>query len=158
MNKILLHALFLLALFGPLCAYADPELKGVWRSDHDLTMAFLRKNVKMPPKTEEFLDQLMGHLTLTITADKMVSTMPDLDVKSGDKIHHMEGFRFESAYKIVYSSQNVIVETDTEPFTGKQTVTILNFVEPDVMWMYTGGADKSFPEMHLREYFRRVHP
>ncbi len=110
----------------------------------------------MSPRKEAFLDQLMGHLTLTITADKMISTMPALDVKSGDKVHHMEGFRFESAYKIVYSSQNVIVETDTEPVTGKQTVTILNFIGPDVMWIYVGGADKSFPDMHLREYFRRI--
>ncbi len=158
MNKILLPALFLLALFGPLCAYADPELKGVWRSDHDLTMDFQRKKVNMSPRQEAFLDQLMGHLTLTITADKVIATMPERDIKLGDKVQHYEAYTYETPYKIIYSGKNVIVETETEHFTGNQTVTIINFVEPDVMWVYVGGVDKAAPDAHFREYFRRVHP
>jgi hypothetical protein len=47
---------------------AEPNLIGQWKSDADLTMRFNSSRSALEPNTELFLSQIMGHLTLTITA------------------------------------------------------------------------------------------
>ncbi len=51
----------------------------------------------------------------------------------------------------------MIVVSGKDPVAGRPTVTTYNFDGPDIMWIYTGGADKAAPDSHFREYFRRIH-
>jgi len=139
-------------------AWADPKLEGKWQSDHDLTMAFLRENVKLQDKTVAFLDQLMGHLSLSFGKQQVVAEMPVLSVKMGDSLHRLDGYHWQSAYRVVYRNAHAVVAVSREQGSGNEVAVKYNFVSPDVMWIYVGGTDKMFPDLHYREYYRRVRP
>lgn len=68
----------------------------------------------------------------------------------------MTGLKEESPYTVLFSSENLIVLKSVDPVTRKPMVSVYNFDGPDLMWVYTGGADKALPDFHSREYFRRV--
>ncbi|MBL8248632.1 MAG: hypothetical protein JNK95_09775 [Candidatus Competibacter sp.] len=137
-------------------AIADPTLIGKWRSDQELTMRFIKDNVKLQDKISDFIGDMMGRLTLTFTHDKVHSSLQDYDVIVEGKKHRMVGFNEHAPYTILYSSNRIIVTSGREPVTGNVVVTKYNFDSPDVMWIYTGGADSVLPNSHYREYFRRV--
>ncbi|MBK8583471.1 MAG: hypothetical protein IPL86_17170 [Flavobacteriales bacterium] len=135
---------------------AAPELVGKWKSDRELSIAFIHDHVKLQPKTEKFIEDIMGRLTLTFTKTKLISLLSDFDVVIEGKTHRMEGFMSSSPYTVVYSSENVVAVSAVEPVTNKATVTIYSFVDQNTFWVYTGGSDKALPDSHYREYFRRV--
>lgn len=137
-------------------AFSDPMLLGEWRSDRALTMRFIRQNVKIEEKTDKFLDEMMGRLTMKVTKDQVQSILPSWDIQIGNKMHHMVGFNETHPYTIISSNDNVVVVSSVEPVTGKASITIYNFDAPDTMWIYTGGADKALPNSHYREYFVRL--
>jgi hypothetical protein len=149
--------IFLVLIAGCMESSTPPNpLLGVWKSDHDLTMEFIRKNVRMEDKAERFLDSLMGHMTLTFSESQMKLVFPDIEVvlPSGTKL--TPGFTKSSEYKVIYSSSQVVVISSTDPKDGKASVTTYNFVIDSLMWAYSGGADPSVPDIHIREFFRRV--
>jgi hypothetical protein len=137
-------------------ASADPTLVGEWRSDRELTMNFIERNVKLEEKTYKFLSDMMGRLTLTFTRDRVRSVLPDWDTSIEGRARQMVGFGDEAPYRVLYANERVIVISGAEPVTHQETVTTFNFDGPDTMWIYTGGSDKALPQSHYREYFRRV--
>ena len=152
--KKILTTVFLLSLGAP--ASAAPSLVGKWQSDRELTMSFIKEHVRLEDKTYTFLNDIMGQLTLTFSRDKVSSSLPDSDVTIAGKVHHMVGFNEQAPYAVIYASDRVVVTSGVEPVTHTAVVTTYNFDSPDVMWIYTGGADNALPNSHYREYFRRV--
>lgn len=153
MNKSLASVL-LITLSAPVLA--DPSLIGIWQSDEKLTMRFINDHVKLQDNTRKFLGDIMGRLTITFTQGMVNSSLPDYDVFVDGKKHHMAGFNEDSPYTVLYSTSRVVVASGRELFTGNTVVTTYNFDSPDIMWIYTGGADKNLPDSHYREYFRRL--
>ena len=146
----------LMSILVTVVVQANPSLVGTWMSSHDLTMAFADKHAKLEERTERFLDQIMGHLTLRFDDKYVASEMPDWDVEISGKWRHMTGFRETTEYKILFSNDNVIVVKGRQQVTGKEVVTVYNFVDKDTMWVYQDSADKNIPDLNIREYFVRV--
>lgn len=152
--KKYLASVLLIILSMPVLA--DPSLIGIWQSDEKLTMRFINDHVKLQDNTRKFLGDIMGRLTITFTQGMVNSSTPDHDVFIDGKKHHMEGFNEDTPYTVLYSTSRVVVIAGRESFTGNIVVTTYNFDSPDIMWIYTGGADKYLPDSHYREYFRRL--
>lgn len=136
---------------------AGPVFVGEWKSDRELTMQFVRERVRAEEKTYRFSEELYGRMTMSIGEDRIRYLLPDFDVEVEGKPFRMTGFDETLPYRIIHESEKVIVAVGTEPVTGNETITIYNFIGRDLMWIYTGGADKALPESHDREYFRRIH-
>lgn len=135
---------------------AEPNLVGQWKSDADLTMRFNSSRSKLEPKTELFLSQIMGHLTLTFTEDTIAFDMPNVDTQTAEgKKSQLVGFRETHPYRVLGATADSIAVQSVEPVTGKDTITVYNFVGPDTMWVYSGGTE-NVPSSHLREYFVRI--
>lgn len=120
-------------------------------------MGFIHDNVKMQAKTERFLGSLMGHMTLTFTETTITSDLPDLVAMVNGKDTPFKGSHYTTTYKILHQSEKTIVISSVAEFTEKLEVTTFNFETPDIMWVYTGGTENALPDLHTREYFRRVH-
>ena len=148
-------ALLLMAALAT-SANADPDLVGQWKSDSELSMRFNNERAKLDSKTALFLSQLMGHLTLTFTADAMTSELPDLETKTQEgRKRPLTGFRETHPYRVLgVASDSVAIKT-AALVTGKDTIVVYNFIGPDMLWVYAGGEDNS-QSLHLREYFVRV--
>ena len=137
-------------------AQASPSLVGTWISSHDLTMAFAHKHAKLEERTERFLDQIMGRLTLRFDGRHVTSEMPDWDAHLGNGSPHLEGFRETNDYEILFTGDHVAVVKTKQKATGKEVVTIYNFIDKDTIWVYQDGADKITPDLNIREYFVRI--
>lgn len=118
-------------------------------------MAFIEANARLEPKTLDFYRSITGRLRLTFTEASVHSVLPDHHVIISGQEHHMVGFDEAHPYSVLREYSNVIVIETVAPVTGTTEVVVFNFDGPDVMWVYSGGADKAFPESHLREYFVR---
>ena len=153
--KFLLAALMLVSMNAS--APPTASLVGEWRSDRIRTMNYLRQHVKLEKRTDHFLEQMMGRLTITFSTDRVKSVMPAYDATINGKSHHMTGFESDNTYRVLYSGPRVVVVSSLQPVTNTLAVTTYNFDGPDVIWIYTGGADQVLPDSHYREYFRRVH-
>jgi hypothetical protein len=153
MKKLVVFCMFSFLSFG---VVASPSLLGQWKSDRDLSISFIHENVKLQPKTEKFIGDIMGRLTLNFTDTEVTSLLPDFNVVIEGKTHEMKGFVSSSSYTVLYSSPKVVAVSSEEPVTGNTVVTIYNFVDRNTFWVYTGGSDKALPDSHYREYFRRV--
>ena len=147
---------FILLFFSVDSIAANSSLIGEWRSDRELTMSFIKKNLKLEAKREKFLEDIMGRLSITFDKHNVISVLPDHEVIIEGKKYNMAGFTEKSIYTIIASNKNVVVVSEKENVSGKQVFTSYNFVSADVMWVYTGGADRTLPDSHYREYFRRV--
>lgn len=146
----------LMSISVTVAVQANPSLVGTWVSSHDLTMAFADKHAKLEERTERFLDQIMGRLILRFDGKCVASEMPDWYVEIGGERRHMTGFRETAEYKILFSNDNVIVVKGRQPVTGKEVVTVYNFIDKDTMWVYQDSADKNIRDLNIREYFVRV--
>lgn len=153
MKNIFLGVVF---IFFSTAVSAAPPLIGKWQSDRERTMSFIKQNMRLEKKTFKFLAEMMGRLSLTFTSDRLSVSIPNWDVEINGKIHHMTGLEDESPYSVLFSNENLIVLKSVDPVTRKPMVSVYNFDGPDLMWVYTGGADKALPDFHSREYFRRV--
>lgn len=89
MKKLLLA---LAMVVGTTTAYAGPSLVGTWKSNRDLTMSYARSNARLEPRSDHFLDQLMGHLILRFEGARVSYKLPDLDVDINGERHQMAGF------------------------------------------------------------------
>ena len=139
-----------------IAASASPSLIGTWTSSRELSMAFARDHARLEPRTEKFLNQMMGRLTVRFDADRIAYDLPDWDVEVEGVGHRMVGFREAHPYKILFVNDTSVVVQGAQPVTGKQVVTVYNFVDDNTMWIYCGSPDKGLPDMNIREYFVRV--
>jgi hypothetical protein len=146
----------LCALFLCAGASAAPPLAGKWQSSRDLSMAFIESNVRLKEKTESFLRQLTGYMTLDFDAEHVTLDMPDITVKIGEKDYPMTGFREKNRYKVLFTGDTKIVIQVKELFSPQETVMTYHFVDDDTMWIYLGDSSPALPDVHIREYFVRV--
>lgn len=135
------------------CEY---DLTGTWKSDGAMSMAFARENSKLQPKTGAFLHALLGHMTLTFRRGAVHVEMPDIEVPVAGKPKPFAGFSENSPYEVLLCNKSVIVWKSRRPFDGEVAATTFNFVDRGTVWVYPGGTDPKVPDLHIREYFRRV--
>ncbi|GHT92318.1 hypothetical protein FACS1894116_02300 [Betaproteobacteria bacterium] len=153
----LLVATLLLAALHHSAALAAPTLNGTWKSSRELTMAFLRNNVRLQPRSEHFLEQLMGHLTVHFDGQNITHEMPDLEIEINNVKRPFKGLREQNTYKVLFTNATTVAIQSRELFTQNEYVQIYHFVDDDTVWIYVGdseAASRFFP--HLREYFIRV--
>jgi hypothetical protein len=147
----------ILAAMAVACgADACPNLKGAWISDHDLAMTFAKKHTKLEDRTEHFLDQMLGRLTMRFDADSVVYSLPDYDAEVAGKRYHMTGFHESSSYQVLFCDSRVVAVKGKQPVTGKEVITVYNFVDDDTMWVYQDSADNGLADLNIREYFARI--
>jgi hypothetical protein len=151
---------YLLALalsIFPLChaSACDRYLTGTWKSDKDMSMAFIRDNSKIQAKTDAFLDALLGKMTLTFTGSELHLIMPDTKVPISGELRPFAGFEEKKPYKVLFCSSAMIVWSAKRSFGKDEEATTFNFEGPDLVWVYTGSSAPGAPDMHTREYFRR---
>jgi hypothetical protein len=98
----------------------------------------------------------MGHLTITFTVSTIALEMPNVETRTSEgQKSQLAGFRETHRYRVLGTTADAVAIKSVEPVTGKNAITVYNFVDPDTMWVYTGGVD-SATSTHLREYFVRV--
>lgn len=153
MKKLLAALVMIVAAAA---AQASPSIEGTWMSNHDLTMAFVRNHAKLEPRTEQFLEQMMGRLTMRFDGSQVAYNLPDWEADIVGKQYHLTGFRETSPYQILFSNDSEVVVKGRQPVTGKEIVTVYNFIDDNTMWVYQGSADKGAPDLNIREYFVRI--
>ena len=156
----LMKTLLLLALTAIFTARSvqscEHDLSGTWKSDSDASMSFNRANSKLQPKTDAFLAALLGHMTLTFTRTELHEVMPDIEVPVSGKSRPFAGGDHRKAYKIVFCDASMVVWSAKRSYGEGEEATTFNFVDPDTFWVYTGTTEPKLPDLHAREYFRRV--
>ncbi|SFU29808.1 hypothetical protein SAMN05216350_101180 [Polaromonas sp. YR568] len=121
-------------------------------------MRFNSERSKLENKTTLFLSQLMGHLTITFTAKAVTFDMPTIETETSEsRKSPLVGSRETHPYRVLGATSDAVAVKSVEPVTGRDAITVYNFVGPDTMWVYSGGTE-STPSSHLREYFVRVKP
>ena len=143
------------ASFGTSVHSVACPLEGSWRSDRELSMSFIANHSRLEKKTEIFLAEILGHLETRFEKGVASLEMPDLRLMREGEEKLFEGFQEQSEYELLYCTEKVAVAMGKEAVTGKPLVTTYNFPEPNIMWVYIGNEDSAFPNLHIREYFRR---
>jgi hypothetical protein len=143
--------------FLPLCqaCACDRDLTGTWKSDKDMSMAFIRETTKLQPKTGAFLEALLGNMTLTFTDAEVRLAMPDTKVPVAGELRPFAGFKEQKPYTVLFCSTAMIVWSAKRSFSNEEEATTFNFDGPDTIWVYTGSTAPGAPDLHTREYFRR---
>ncbi|NZA26827.1 hypothetical protein H0E84_10565 [Luteimonas sp. SJ-92] len=142
---------------APTVAVACPQdLTGTWKSDREASVAFARGNAKLEPRTEEFLAALLGHMTLSFDDGELHIAMPDVEVPIAGERTMFAGFEEHKPYEILFCSRFAVVWSAKRPFGTELAATTFNFIDDDTFWIYAGGTDPAVPDLHTREYFRRV--
>jgi hypothetical protein len=143
-----------LLLFFSLQAFGCPDLKGEWKSNHELTMAYTKSYAKMPKHTYEFLNQIMGTQSVIYTKDEI--TLKDIEkrkIKIKGEIHDWHGGNETAKYANLGCIDNFISLRYTVYDTD--FISLLNFVDNDTYWVYTGSPLVG-DALNTREYFKRV--
>lgn len=114
-----------------------------------------RKHARLEGKTEQFLDQLMGHMVLTFKPGLMTSDMPAIEIRAASgKLTKSMPFVTREAYTVLGKTDTQVVLSSIHPVSKRPFMTVYNFESKDVMWVY--AADPLMPDLHLREYFVRL--
>ncbi|MEO8020849.1 hypothetical protein [Polaromonas sp.] len=152
-EKISVGLLVFVALSG--AALAAPDLVGEWKSDAARSTAFNDAHAKLQPQTARFLSQLMGHMTLKITASTFTFDIPDVRTETAEgKKSLLQGFRESQSYQLLGTTDKTVAIKHVAPKSSSPRIAVYNFESPDVMWMYVDNADDA-GMTHVREYFFR---
>ena len=149
---------FILAACTIFSVGAQPNIIGRWKSDAERTMNFNSAHAKLSEKKHHFLSQILGHLTVTFTENEVHLEMPSLEVTAANgKRNIFVGFKETNPYQVLgYSSKSIAILSPQPVTGGPKVITVYNFENSNIMWIYLAGADKDFPDEHLREYFVRI--
>lgn len=154
--KATLPSVLAILLFADCALACERDLSGVWKSDADASMSFNRANAKLQSKTDAFLAALLGHLTLTFAGHELHEVMPDIEVPVAGQSKPFSGSDKRKPYKILFCSASMIVWSAKRSFAEGEEATTFNFVDADTFWVYAGSTEPGLPDLHTREYFRRV--
>lgn len=119
-------------------------------------MAFVKTHAKLPPKTEAFLQALVGHMTVTFGKSEVHLSMPDIEVPVSGQQRPFAGFEQRKPYKVLFCNESEVVWSAKRSFHSGDEATTYNFVGPDRFWVYLGSNESGVPDLHAREYFHRV--
>lgn len=150
-----LITILLLAFFSSVCV-SEPALVGTWKSDKDRTLDFIKSYAKVNDNTEEFLSQVMGHLTLRFDGKTVHLRTPDQTLSISGESHDWEGMDETTEYNVVFRNENTVAITSYDKLIKKETIAVYHFIDQDLMWVYVSGFDAGLSDMHYREYFKRV--
>ena len=148
-------AIVIFALPG-LASACDLKIEGKWRSEKAETMRFNREYARLQPKADSFLDALMGNMTLEFGDGEIQLRMPDLNVPVNGSPVAFAGFEERKPYTLLLCNDLGVVISSPETGSGRMLATTYYFVGPDLFWVYAGSNDPKMPDLHIREYFRRV--
>jgi len=146
----------ILTVTGGNASACERSLAGTWKSDRQATMAFVRENAKLQSKTEDFLQALVGHMTLTFRKNELHLVMPDIEVPVSGEKRPFAGFEERKPYKMLFCSASMIVFSTKGSFSDSHEATTFNFVGPDTVWVYMGTTRSGVPDINAREYFQRI--
>jgi hypothetical protein len=150
-------AMFFTALgFSPQPMACDISLIGTWQSDAAATMSYNRANAKLEERQDSFLASLMGKVTLEFTDKQLHLRMPDTQVDVKGELKAFAGFEERNPYKILFCNERMVVVETAEAVTDESSVTTYFFVGTDAMWIYAGTNSPKIPDLHIREYFKRI--
>jgi hypothetical protein len=153
MKPILL--LLIAAFLSPTLQACENSLIGTWQSDADRTRSFNRSHARLEERQEKFLASLMGKLTLEFTLEELHLRMPDTQVRVQGELKAFAGFEERKPYKVLFCSPRMAVIHVADP-EMEDRVTTYFFVGHDAMWTYGGTNSPNIPDLHIREYFKRV--
>jgi hypothetical protein len=145
-----------MAFFVNLAEGCERDLSGTWKSDSDASMVFNRANAKLQPKTDAFLASLLGHMTLTFTNEELHEVMPDIEVPVSGNLRPFAGADTRKPYSILFCNASMIIWSAKQSFGEGDEATTFNFIDAETFWIYTGSSKPKLPDLHAREYFRRV--
>ena len=151
--KTLLLALTLAA--SATATKAEPRLLGTWRSDREASLAFAARHPGLPETTHQFLEQLLGHLTLSFTPGYVTSHLPDMPVKAPTgAASQLAGFSERHPYRMLNTTATQVNISTVEPVSRLPRVMDFHFDTADTMWVELPSPP--MPVGGLREYFVRV--
>lgn len=154
MKKVLVS---LVIAFSSVDATACPHaLVGRWKSDKAASMDFARSHSRFEPKTEAFLGALMGHMVITFDEHEIKFSMPDIKVPVAGEPKPFKGHEEREPYQVLFCNAFSVVISAKRPFGRDQEATTLQFVDENNFWIYTGGTSPTVPDLHTREFFRRL--
>jgi hypothetical protein len=151
-----LCAVLLAAVIAQGALACPHDLRGTWKSDRELSLAFARDNARLQPKTEAFLASLYGHMTLTFGRRELHVAMPDIEVPVSGESKPFAGFEHRAPYKVLFCNSTTVAWSSTVPFAREPKATTALFLDANTFWVYSGTTDPKVPDLHSREYFRRI--
>ena len=119
-------------------------------------MAFVRENARLQRKSEDFLQAIVGHMTLTFHKSELHLFTPDIEVPVSGEKRPFAGFEERKPYKVLFCSESMIVFSTKRSFNNAYEATTFNFIGPDTVWVYMGTTNLGVPDINAREYFQRV--
>jgi hypothetical protein len=134
----------------------ERSLVGTWKSDAETSMRFNRVRAKLSPAEDDFLVTLMGKMTKEFDGDTVRLRMPAVDMRVGDAMRRSDAFEESATYDVLLCDSRKIVIRTKDDKTGVVHVGTYHIVDKDLMWAYGGNTDPEVPDLHIREYFRRV--
>jgi len=153
--KSLLSFVILVAIQSSAFA-CERSLVGTWKSDGQATMAFVKEHSKIQQKTEDFLQAMVGHMTLTFSESELHLVMPNIHVPVAGHLRPFAGSEERKPYKVLFCNESMVVWSAKRSFGTTDTATTFNFVGPNTVWVYTGSTEPGMPDLHAREYFQRI--
>jgi len=137
---------------------SDTVLIGVWRYDHDGTMAWMKRHAQMKKEEEAMLNALAGHLTLTFTKNSVLVDRTAYEVTVDDNVKHIEAKQHTDPYTVMSASPQVVSMTMQAQDTFSDFTVDFHFDGRDVMWISV--ADQKLTgvdDANARIYYKRVH-
>jgi hypothetical protein len=134
----------------------ERSLVGTWKSDGEQSMSFNRARSKLSAAEDAFLVTLMGKMTKEYDGDTVRLRMPSVDMRVGDAMRRSDSFEEIATYDVLSCDSRKIVIQTKDDKTGVVHVGTYHVVDKDLMWVYGGSNDPEVPDLHIREYFRRV--
>jgi hypothetical protein len=119
-------------------------------------MAFVKEHSKIQQKTEDFLQAMVGHMTLTFSESELHLVMPNIQVPVAGHLRPFAGSEERKPYKVLFCNESMVVWSAKRSFGTTNTATTFNFVGPNTVWVYTGSTEPGMPDLHAREYFQRI--
>jgi hypothetical protein len=150
-----MRSLLTFLLLIPLAGNAADRLHGVWQSDHDKSMGFVKDHTVLESKQSDFLNGTLGRLQLSFDGTRMRYKIPDIDLAIEGKSRHLVGMDEFYVYRVLGSDQDsvaLIIEKDH----GRDRILHIHFVSDDVFWLYSEESDYGLRDLNFREYFRRL--
>ena len=141
----------LIATWQASIAYAAPELKGVWKSNKELTIATFNLPDDMPTDVRDRWCNVFGKMLITWTDNSFATYTPAFD--------GIEGHSSLYEYRVEIETKDKVIIAVTDPETGEVTKGTLHFVSPDRYYTEWEDMPKAFTPMYgAREYFDRIDP
>lgn len=152
------YTLALLAVLSFAQARAcERSLEGSWKSDGAASMEFVRDKAKLPQNTTDFLQSILGKMSLAFSGNDVHIVMPDADVPGvAGKPLKFTGIDETKPYRVLFCSRAAIVWSTKRSFADGDEANTWHFVDADTIWVYGGSTVPGIPDLHIREYFRRT--